>query len=58
MKEAMYERGRERLRMQLCPECLDEVMNESGSVRGIAGQEKKAAIHLNEPPSEKKAEAT
>jgi hypothetical protein len=52
MKEAMYERGRERVRMRLCPECLDEVMNASEGVRGIAGEEKRAAIHLNHPPSE------
>jgi hypothetical protein len=53
MKEAMYERGRERVREQLCPECLDQVMSASGAVRGIVGQEKHAAVHLNDPPAGK-----
>lgn len=49
LKEAMYERGNERVRAQLCPSCLDEVMNESGGVQGIAGEEKRAAVRLEDP---------
>ena len=47
MKEAFRQEGSERIRMELCPTCLDEVMNESESVRGIAGEEKRAAVQLD-----------
>ena len=47
LKEAMYEEGQERIRKELCPECLDEVMNQAGTVKGIAGEEKRAAVHLD-----------
>ena len=47
MKEAFRQEGSERVRMELCPTCLDEVMNESDSVRGIAGEEKRAAVQLD-----------
>lgn len=49
MKEVMYEEGRDRVKKQLCPECLDQVMNRSDEVRGIAGEEKRAAVHLDNP---------
>ena len=44
LKEAFSGAGEERKKMDLCPECLDEVMNEAGQVRGVAGEEKKAAV--------------
>ncbi len=47
LKEVMYEEGRERIRKEFCPRCLDEVMNHSASVRGIAGERKRAAVHLD-----------
>ena len=50
LKEVMYEEGRQRVKKNLCPECLDQVMNEAGQVRGIAGEEKRAAVHLSENP--------
>lgn len=46
MKEVMYEQGRERIREELCPDCLDDAMNEAGKVSGIAGEKKRAAVHL------------
>jgi hypothetical protein len=53
MKEAFRQEGSERVKMALCPTCLDEVMNESESVRGIAGEEKRAAVQLDSgSPSE------
>lgn len=48
MKEVMYESGKDRERKELCPQCLDEVMNESGIVKGIAGEEKRAAVHISD----------
>ncbi len=48
LKEAFREDGAERVKEQLCPSCLDIRMNESSEVRGIVGDEKAAAVHLNE----------
>ncbi|MGH2812273.1 MAG: hypothetical protein ACRDI1_06120 [Actinomycetota bacterium] len=45
MKEAFIWKGKERVRQQLHPACLDKVMSE-GRVSGIVGQEKKAAIQV------------
>ena len=47
MKEAFRQEGTERVRMELCPTCLDETMNESDNVRGVAGEEKRAAVVLD-----------
>lgn len=47
LKEVMYEEGRERVKQNVCPACLDEIMNGSGRVRGIAGDEKRAAVHID-----------
>ena len=35
LKEVMYEEGRERIRKEFCPRCLDEVMNRSASGRSV-----------------------
>jgi hypothetical protein len=45
----MYEEDRERLKKRLCPSCLDEVMSDASGFRGIVGDEKAAAIHLESP---------
>jgi hypothetical protein len=45
MKEAFVWHGRERVRRQLHPACLDKAMAE-GRVSGIVGQEKKAAVQI------------
>lgn len=47
LKEVMYEEGRQRVRKELCPSCLDQVMNQASEVRGVAGEEKRAAVHLS-----------
>lgn len=47
MKEAFRQDGQERVKMELCPTCLDEVMNEAGAVQGIAGEEKRAAVRVD-----------
>lgn len=52
MKEVMYEQGKERMKMNVCPECLDEVMASSGGVRGISGEDKRAAIHISDAEEE------
>lgn len=38
----------DRVKKNLCPECLDEVMNTSGEVRGVPGEEKRAAVAINQ----------
>lgn len=47
MKEAFRQDGQERVKMELCPTCLDAVMNEAGTVQGIAGEEKRAAVRID-----------
>ncbi len=48
LKEVFYEEGpqKERRKMQVDPSCLDQIMNESEKVRGVGGDEKRAAIHV------------
>jgi hypothetical protein len=48
MKEAFHEEDGQRVRRSLCPSCLDAVMNEADRVQGVAGEEKRAAIHIDE----------
>lgn len=48
LKEAFHEEGGQRVKRNLCPTCLDEVMNEAGQVQGVSGDEKQAAVHLDE----------
>jgi len=50
IKEVVYEEGRERVRMMVCPNCLDQIMNDSQRVRGVVGSEKRAAAHLDRGP--------
>jgi hypothetical protein len=50
LKEVVYEEGRDRVRMMLCPSCLDQVMNESQLVRGVVGTKKRAAAHIDPGP--------
>jgi hypothetical protein len=50
LKEVMYEEDRTRVKKSLCPSCLDEVLSQASGVRGIVGDEKAAAIHIEEPP--------
>jgi hypothetical protein len=47
LKEAFIDENGERVRKELCPSCLDEVMNASEDVRGIAGEEKRAAVSIS-----------
>lgn len=47
VKEVFWEEGRKRLKQELCPSCLDQRMNQANEVRGIVGQKKAAAIHVN-----------
>lgn len=47
LKEVVYEKGRERIRMMVCPNCLDQIMNSSQRVRGVVGTQKRAAAHLD-----------
>jgi uncharacterized CHY-type Zn-finger protein len=50
LKEIVHEEGRTRVRRLVCPNCLDQIMNESGSVRGVVGTQKAAAAHIDPGP--------
>lgn len=45
MKEVFIWQGKERLRRELCPSCLDKAMQQ-GRVHGVVGDEKKAAASI------------
>jgi hypothetical protein len=47
IKEVVYEEGRERIRLLVCPNCLDQIMNKSQRVRGVVGTQKRAAAHVD-----------
>lgn len=51
LKEVVYEEGRKRIREELCPSCLDKRMNSAVRVRGVVGEIKRAAIHVDEDSS-------
>jgi hypothetical protein len=48
LKEAYREDDGRRHRESLCPSCLDIRMNESDRVKGIAGEDKRAAVRLED----------
>ena len=50
LKEVVHEEGRERIRKLVCPNCLDQLMNKSGRVRGVVGTDKAAAAHIDPGP--------
>ncbi len=50
LKEVVHEEGRMRIRQLVCPNCLDQIMNESGRVRGVVGTKKAAAAHIDRGP--------
>ena len=49
LKEVMHEEHRVRIKEKLCPSCLDAAMGQALGFRGIVGDEKRAAIHLDHP---------
>ena len=55
IKEVFWEEGKKRLKQDLCPSCLDQRMNESNKVRGIVGDRKAAAIHVDSGSSRQHA---
>jgi hypothetical protein len=50
MKEVFTEEGTDRTKQRLCPNCLDQRMNEADEVKGVAGEEKRAAVRLVDEP--------
>ncbi len=48
MKEVFVGDGPDRKKQQLCPNCLDRRMNEADEVKGVAGEEKRAAVRVVE----------
>jgi hypothetical protein len=51
LKEAMHEEDRLRVKENLCPSCLDAAMAGARGLRGIVGDTKRAAVHLDAPSS-------
>jgi hypothetical protein len=47
LKEVVFEKGRERVQLMVCPNCLDQIMNKSQRVRGVVGTHKRAAAHVD-----------
>lgn len=47
LKEVVHEEGRSRIRRLVCSNCLDQIMNASGRVRGVVGTDKAAAAHID-----------
>lgn len=47
MKEAFIEEGGQRVKKQYDAKCLDEVMNSAGEVRGVPGDDKRAAVSID-----------
>ncbi|HEX2241291.1 MAG TPA: hypothetical protein VHJ82_09150 [Actinomycetota bacterium] len=48
MKEVFKEEGGERVKLTVDPECLDEIMAETGKVTGTPGDEKQMAAEVVE----------
>ena len=48
LKEAFVDEDGGRDKKNLCPECLDQVMNAAGEVRGVPGEEKRAAVAIDQ----------
>lgn len=46
MKEAFIEEDGRRVKKRFDPQCLDEVMNAADEVRGIAGEDRRAAVAI------------
>ena len=53
MKEVFMDGGDRK--MNVDPECLDQLMNQGGEVRGVEGDEKQAAVHVGDeaPPEDR-----
>jgi hypothetical protein len=49
LKEVMHGEHGVRIKERLCPSCLDAAMGQAFGFRGIVGDEKRAAIHLDRP---------
>jgi hypothetical protein len=51
LKEAFHDEDGKEVKRNLCPTCLDEVMNEAKAVQGVEGEQKQAAVRLHEDPT-------
>ena len=47
MKEAFLEEGGQQVKKTYDAKCLDEVMNASGDVQGVEGDQKQAAVAID-----------
>jgi NAD-dependent SIR2 family protein deacetylase len=58
LKEVVRDDDSGRVSQRLCPECLDEQMNQAAEVYGVEGQEKRRAAYLADQPGESPTEPT
>lgn len=47
-KEVFVNEGGDEVKKVVCPECLDEIMNQADEVVGVEGDEKRAAAAVDE----------
>lgn len=47
-KEVFVDEGGSEVKKTVCPECLDEIMSSADEVRGVEGDEKQAAVAVDQ----------
>lgn len=47
-KEVFVDEGGSQVKKTVCPECLDEIMNSADEVQGVEGDDKRAAVAVDE----------
>jgi NAD-dependent SIR2 family protein deacetylase len=52
LKEVVRDEESGRVSQRLCPQCLDEQMNQAAEVYGVEGEEKRRAAYLADHPGE------
>lgn len=55
-KEVFVNEGGTEVKKTVCPECLDEIMNSADEVQGVEGDEKRAAVAVDEAAEQTKRE--
>jgi NAD-dependent SIR2 family protein deacetylase len=58
LKEVVRDEDSGRVSQRLCPQCLDEQMNQAAEVYGVEGEEKRRAAYLTDHAGESPDEPT
>lgn len=51
-KEVFVNEGGSEVKKAVCPQCLDEIMNSADEVQGVEGDEKRAAVAVDDAADE------